>query len=221
MTSRMQGVERRERWGFAAIVSAALFAWLGFSVTRYGEPAAFAGVERALVNHSTLVAWWITWSCYIQVLVPLCVVLLLIAWRFPEWRARILFSIVVLLLCWRGVDLLQHVFARPRRLDWVVKHETTYSYPSSHAAIATGFYALWAVMLATSELSRRTRVIEAGLLILLALAICWSRLALGAHYLTDLAGGALFAIAIVSAAAAVVPFNVFSPPAGRPYPPAE
>jgi membrane-associated phospholipid phosphatase len=59
------------------------------------------------------------------------------------------------------------------------------------------------------------------LLILLALAICWSRLALGAHYLTDLAGGALFAIAIVSAAAAVVPFNVFSPPAGRPDPAAE
>jgi membrane-associated phospholipid phosphatase len=217
----MQGVERRERWGFVAVVSAALFAWLGFSVTRYGEPAAFAGMERALVNHSTLVAWWITWSCYIQVLVPVCVVLLVLAWQFPQWRARILFSIVVLLLCWRGVDLLQHVFARPRRLDWVVKHETSYSYPSSHAAIATGFYVLWAIMLATSELSRRTRVIGAGLLILLALAICWSRLALGAHYLTDLVGGALFAIAVVSAAAAVVPFNVFSPPAGRPYPAAE
>jgi membrane-associated phospholipid phosphatase len=214
-------LERRERWGFAAVVSAALFAWLGFSVTRYGEPATLVEIERALVNHSTLVAWWITWLCYIQVLVPLCVVLLLLAWRFPQWRARILFSIVVLLLCWRGVDLLQHVFARPRRLDWVVKHETSYSYPSSHAAIATGFYALWAVMLATSELSRRARSIAAGLLIVLALAICWSRLALGAHYLTDLAGGALFAMAIVSAAAAVVPFNLLRPPAGRPYPPAE
>jgi membrane-associated phospholipid phosphatase len=126
-----------------------------------------------------------------------------------------------LLVCWRGVDLLQHVFVRPRRLDWVVKHETSYSYPSSHAAIATGFYALWALMLSLSELSRRVRAIAAGLLVLLAVAICWSRLALGAHYLTDLAGGALFAIAVVSAGVAVLPFNVLRPPAGRPYPPAE
>jgi membrane-associated phospholipid phosphatase len=214
-------VERRERWGFLAFVSAALCAWLGFSVVRYGEPAVLAGLERALVNHSTLVAWWITWSCYIQVLVPLCVVLLVLAWRFPAWRARIFFSIVVLLLCWRGVDLLQHVFARPRRLDWVVKHETSYSYPSSHAAIATGFYTLWAFMLATSELPRRARAIGAGLLLLFALAICWSRLALGAHYITDLAGGALFALAIVSAGVAIAPFNLVRPPAGRPYPPAE
>jgi membrane-associated phospholipid phosphatase len=221
MTSRMEGIERRERWGFLFLVSAALFAWLGFSVVRHGEPAVLVGIERALVNHSTLVAWWITWSCYIQVLVPLCLILLALAWRFPAWRARIFFSIVVLLLCWRGVDLLQHVFARPRRLDWVVKHETSYSYPSSHAAIATGFYALWAFMLAISELPRRSRAIAAGLLLLFAIAICWSRLALGAHYITDLAGGALFAIAIVSAGVAIVPLNLLRPPAGRPYPPAE
>lgn len=221
MIGRNEGLERREIWGFVAIVSAALFGWLGFSVVRNGEPAGLASIERALVNHSTLVAWWITWSCYIQVLVPLCLVLLVLAWRFPTWRARILFSIVVLLLCWRGVDLLQHVFARPRRLDWVVKHETSYSYPSSHAAIATGFYALWAVMLARSELALRTRTLAAGLLLLFAIAICWSRLALGAHYVTDLAGGALFAIAIVSAGVAIAPLNLLRPPAGRPYPPAE
>lgn len=221
MIRRHEALERRERWGFVTLVSAALFAWLGFSVVRYGEPAALVAIERALVDHSTLVAWWITWSCYVQVLVPLCVVLVLLAWRFPQWRARIFFSLVVLLLCWRGVDLLQHVFARPRRLDWVVKHEASYSYPSSHAAIATGFYVLWAFMLAISEFPRRTRAIAAGLLLLFSIAICWSRLALGAHYITDLAGGALFAIAIVSAGVAIVPFNLLRPPAGRASPAAE
>lgn len=204
-----------------AAVAAALFVALGLHVVQYGEPRAFVGFERALRDRSTLIAWWLTWACYIQVLVPVCIVLLFLAWRFPAWRARILFSIVLLLLCWRGVDLLQHLFARPRRLDWVVKHETSFSYPSSHAAIATGFYAFWGVMLYTSELPRSARTIAALLLLLFSLAICWSRLALGAHYLTDLFGGALFAIALVSAALAVVPATVFRPPAGHSSGPAE
>ena len=134
------------------------------AVARYGEPAALFAWEGPLVDHSTLVAWWLTWACYVYVLVPLAIALLLVAWRVPAWRARIVLSVVMALLCWRGADLFQHVFARPRRLDWVVKHETAFSYPSSHAAIATGFYALWAVMLGVSDLPRAVRVAGAVLL---------------------------------------------------------
>ena len=117
----------------------------------------------------------------------------------------------MLLLCWRGADLAQHYFMRPRRIDWVVKHESAFSYPSSHAAIAVGFYALWAAMLATSDLPRRTRATAAACLLVLAIAICWSRLALGAHYFTDLVGGALLAAALVAAGVAILPVKVFAP----------
>ena len=188
-----------------AVVAAALFVALGFWATRYGEPSALLLWERSLLDHSTLVAWWLTWSCYPLVLAPLAALLLVLAWRFPAWRARIVFSVVILLLCWRGADLFQHLFARPRRLDWVVKHERAFSYPSSHAAIATGFYALWALMLSLSNLPAATKRVGAALLVVVAFAVCWSRLALGAHYLTDLAGGALLAVALVSAGWALVP----------------
>jgi membrane-associated phospholipid phosphatase len=47
------------------------------------------------------------------------------------------------------------------------------------------------------------------LLALLTVAICWSRLALGAHYVTDLLGGALLAIGLVAAGLAVVPIAPF------------
>jgi membrane-associated phospholipid phosphatase len=198
-----------------AVAALACFVALGIEVTRYGEAPWLLTWEDSLVNHSTLVAWWLTWSCYIQVLVPLVLVLLIVAWRVPAWRGRIFFSIIVLLICWRGVDFLQHIFARPRRLDWVVKHETAFSYPSSHAAIAVGFYGLWAWMLLMSQPPRATRTAGAVLLALLAVAICWARLAMGAHYLTDLIGGALFAVAVVSAGLAVVPGIVFEPVAGR------
>jgi membrane-associated phospholipid phosphatase len=49
------------------------------------------------------------------------------------------------------------------------------------------------------------RRLVAGLLIVSGLAICWSRLALGAHNVTDLLGGILLGGAFVAAAAAIVP----------------
>jgi membrane-associated phospholipid phosphatase len=198
-----------------AAICAALFFVLGFEVTRYGEPAGLAGFERALLGHGTLIAWWLTWSCYLYVLAPVAVALLVLAWRLPVWRGRIVFSVVILLLCWQGADLAQHYFRRPRRLDWVVRHETAFSYPSSHAAIAFGFYGLWAALLYASDLPHRARALAAGALVLFALAICWARLALGAHYVTDLVGGALLAAALVAAGVAVLPGKVFAPNAVR------
>jgi membrane-associated phospholipid phosphatase len=175
---------------------------LGWYVTRAGEPVGLLAVERAMLDRSALLAWWLTWGCYWEVLVPVGIALIVVAWRFPQWRARIVWSLVTLLVCWAAADFAQHIFGRPRRLDWVVKHETSFSYPSSHAAIAAGFYGLWAWLIASSDL--RWRKAAAVLLVVLVLAICWSRLALGAHYVTDLAGGILLAAAIVFAGARAV-----------------
>ncbi len=206
----------RIKAALVAVLTFGVFVALGIVVSRQGESAALLGLERSLVDHGTLVAWWLTWACYPKLLVPLAVVLLILAWRFPGWRGRIVFSIIMLLLCWQGADLFQHLFARPRRLDWVVKHETSFSYPSSHATIATGFYALWAFMLYKSEAPRSTRAVAGSLLVILAIAICWSRLALGAHFVTDLLGGALLGLALVSAGLAVVPGVLGGAVAGRP-----
>jgi undecaprenyl-diphosphatase len=185
---------------WCAAIAVVLFCALGFYVVHYGEPQPLVAAEAALVNHSTLVAWWATWLCWPQFLVPLCLVLLIVAWRVPGWRRPIVGSIVVLLLCWICADLTQRIFERPRRLDWVVKHETAFSYPSSHAAIATGFYLLWAWML--WQLRGPVWRIGSVALIVIAVTIMWSRLALGAHYVTDIVGGALLGGAIAAAAGA-------------------
>jgi membrane-associated phospholipid phosphatase len=199
-----------------AVLAFGAFVLLGFDVVRYGEPGALLAWEASLLDRSTLVAWWLTWACYVDVLLPLAIALLIAAWLVPAWRARIIFSVVTLLLCWRGADLFQHLFARPRPMHWIVRHETAFSYPSSHAAIVTGFYWLWAVVLYMSELPRATRTASAALLLILGIAICWSRLALGAHYLTDLVGGALLGIALVGLAWAVMPVGMTAVVAGRP-----
>lgn len=163
--------------------------------------------EASWVNHSTLIAWWLTWFGWIDILLPFAIVLIAIAIRFPAWRARVTFAILSLLIAWQGTDLFQHLFARPRRLDWVVKHETAFSYPSSHTAIATAFYLLLAVFVARSTLPGRAWL--ACGLAALALGIMWSRLDLGAHYLTDVVGGVFWGVALVAALAACWPTNVF------------
>ncbi|HEV3092020.1 MAG TPA: phosphatase PAP2 family protein [Candidatus Cybelea sp.] len=188
----------------AALLAFAAFIALGRDVVASGEPGAFVPLEQSAFDHSTLVAWWLTWACYPAVLIPICIVLSILAWRFPAWRARLLLSLVSLLVSWRAADLFQHVFERARPLQWVVKHETSFSYPSSHAAIVAGFYLLWAALLYTSDLPARTRAAGSVLLALFAIAVCWSRLALGAHYLTDLIGGVLLGSAVACVTLAVL-----------------
>ncbi len=206
----MPDARRRIAAAALALVAAGCVLLLGHAVGRAPDPAVLMRLEHAWVNHSTLVAWWITWCGYAYVLAPLAVVTIVVAVRYPAWRPRVIFAIVALLLAWRGADLLQHIFMRPRRLDWVVKHETSFSFPSSHAAVSTGFYLLWSMFIARSSL--RYRAMGASLLALLTVAIWWSRLALGAHYLTDILGGALWAVAVIAALAAALPINVFEGP---------
>jgi undecaprenyl-diphosphatase len=198
-----------------AIVAFGAFVGLGNSVVTHGEPGVFVPWERSLFDHSTLVAWWLTWACYPAVLIPISIAVLALAWRFSEWRVRLILSVVSLLISWRAADYFQHVFARARPVEWVVKHETTFSYPSSHAAIAMGFYAFLALTIFASDLPKRSRNVAGSLLLLLALAICWSRLALGAHYITDLLGGALLGMVVALLMLGALAGGAFGGVAGR------
>lgn len=189
------------RAAFAA-VAFALFLALGFYVGRYGEPAIFVAFESWVLGHAVMTAWWVTHLCYPVVVAPICLALLVVAWRFPAWRAPVLCSLASVLVCWLAADQFQHVFHRPRRADWLMKRETAFSYPSSHGAIATGFYALWATFVWQSELQKPVRIGLAAALVLVAVAVCWSRLALGAHYLTDLLGSIFLGAAVAAVAGA-------------------
>ncbi len=145
-----------------------------------------------------------TWTLYLQWLAPLGIASIVVAILFPQWRIRVALTLIVLLVMWFASDQLQHLFGRPRRMDWVVKHETAMSFPSGHATLAVAFYGLWAYLLSRShELRPRGRTVASGLLIALVLAVCWSRLALGAHYPSDVVGGILLGVSGVGVALGV------------------
>jgi membrane-associated phospholipid phosphatase len=102
------------------------------------------------------------------------------------------------------VELFKALYRRTRPDYWLAGLEAGHSYPSGHATTAMVTFASWAWIAAASSLTPPLRIGIAALLAAWALGIMWSRLALGAHYLSDVAGGALFGGAWLCALAGAV-----------------
>lgn len=187
-----------------AIILFAGFLWLGFHVKLHGEPPAMWEFAKSLRGHAVGLAWAFTNAGYAYVLAPLYALTLIIAFVSPRWRLPALLVLCAGLAAWGLADGFQHYFARPRRDDWLIRHEHAFSYPSSHAAISTAFYFFWGLVLLRSRLAAWVRVAAFVLLTALTLGIIWSRLALAAHYPSDVIGGALLGVFLILLALALV-----------------
>jgi len=186
---------------FAAIAYAALGDAVALRPPENLWPIDAAG--RALAGHATHVALAFTISCWWYALVALGVVAGLAAWRFPAWRARVVFSLLTTVIAWQTSDALKNVFQRERPAYWYLHQETSFSYSSGHAMFAVVVYGLWSYYFATSTLPLRVRRIAAAACAVWGLGVIWSRLALGAHFVTDLIGGVLLAAVMLGLATAI------------------
>lgn len=135
-------------------------------------------------------AQWITWTGdAAQRTIVTFVLAAILAWR-KRLRAALVLLVAAPLA---GVtsSLLKEIFARDR--PEVVPHldlVTSLSYPSGHAVNAMTVLLLGALLLA-----KRHRGLWIGLAVAGALVVGTSRLLLGVHYPTDIAGGWLLGIA--------------------------
>ncbi len=187
-----------------AVGAALLCTFVGFGVT-LNPPGALDRAGRALAGELPYVALVFTASCWWYVLVAFAVAGIALAVAVPSWRARVAFSVVTTLVAWQGSDMVKNAFGRPRPDYGILHIETSASYPSGHAMFAVVVYGLWSYYIATSGLPAGLRRVLATLLVLWALGVLWSRLALGAHYVTDLFGGVLFGIAMLALGKALAP----------------
>jgi membrane-associated phospholipid phosphatase len=109
------------------------------------------------------------------------------------YRRRRLVEAALLPVVLAGAELLNLVlklsFHRPRP-EYAFVHLETYSFPSGHAMVSTAAYGALAYLAWSNLRTRQARlVLSAGTAVLLAL-ICFSRLYLGVHYLSDVLAGA-------------------------------
>jgi membrane-associated phospholipid phosphatase len=189
----------------AAIIALAAALACGFLGSRVSEapPGALDRAGGVLAGELPRLAFIFTTSCRWYVLVPLGIAAIVLAVVLPAWRARAAFSIVTTIVAWIGSDALKNLFGRSRPPYWIVVHETSWSYPSGHAMFAVVVFGLWSYYIATSEIPQPSRGILATAAILWGIGVMWSRLALGAHYITDVIGGALFGIFMLAVATSV------------------
>jgi membrane-associated phospholipid phosphatase len=185
-----------------ALVAAALYVLLGNAVS-HAPPRGIDLAGRALAGEAPRLALTFTESCWWEFLAALAFVAIAVAVRYPAWRGRVLYAIPTTLAAWQVSDVLKNVFKRPRPDYWTLIHEPTYAYSSGHAMFSLLVYGLWAWFIWNSALPRPARLVAAPLLALWACGILWSRLALGAHYVTDLIGGLLLATTALALAAAI------------------
>jgi undecaprenyl-diphosphatase len=188
----------------AVIVLFAAFWSLGWYVARHNEPPALWAFAQSVRGHDVGPAWFFTNLGFATVLVPLFAACIAVAIFVRQWRLRALYVVIVALVAWGSTDGFQRLFARPRRADWLIRHEHAFSYPSSHASISTAFYLLAAVLLLRSELGSWVRYLSFAILTATWIGILWSRIALAAHYPTDVIGGVLLGLLLALFGAAMV-----------------
>lgn len=137
-----------------------------------------------------------------------CAVILVAGFVRRIWLGRCLTAIGLLIIAEVCSNALKDAFRRPRPAHWIVTHERTYSYASGHCTNSLVFFGFWAYVSLRSTLTAPWRFLIAVVLLVLSGAIGWSRLALGAHYPTDVLGGYLLGAAILELGIAFVPQRV-------------
>ena len=178
----------------AAAILFAIFALLGTFV--HGATPTLDDTAGALLGgRGSATAWFFTWLGYTPALVIGGVALGLAAWRRAIAPAIALWLYAAQFLSQGLVEVLKHLFARARPALWYVHHEPGFSYPSGHATTAALFYGAMLVLLVRSAASRPVKLAGGAILAIAIAGIGASRIALGAHHLTDVLGGYAFGAA--------------------------
>jgi membrane-associated phospholipid phosphatase len=183
----------------AAVFLFGLFTALGVFVSRHalGGLDRFAlgwkGAFEPLALFFTGLGLWFS-------LLPIAAIVLFISFRARRNVALVVAWIVSQILSQSAIVVIKPFFHRLRPPGSLGYHPADYSYPSGHAATAIVFYAALAYIASVST-PRPSRAVLTAALFACSAGICWSRIALGAHYASDVIGGLLFGCAWLCCAA--------------------
>lgn len=193
-------VTSRLVWG--ALCCFLLYALLGFALV-YRPRVLWDVRARALVSHATRIALVFTKSGRSRPLLLLYAAVF-VGYAIAHADVRIPALMALSQVSSQFVvEFFKLVYRRVRPDYYLHRLDKGHSYPSGHATTAVVTYAGWALIALHSGLPHAAAFGIAALLVAWAVGIDWSRLALGAHYFSDVFGGTLFGIAWLCAVAAI------------------
>ncbi|MDQ2908717.1 MAG: phosphatase PAP2 family protein [Candidatus Eremiobacteraeota bacterium] len=179
-------------WGVAAFVFFAAFAALGIWVARAAPlgidvaAVALRGVGTPLAAVFTALGRW--WA-----IVAVTLLAATLAVRSGAHVAPVFWLFGSQAASQATVNGCKRLFRRTRPEGWLLYREPDLSYPSGHATTAIVFFGeLLFLALRLPGLHGAPAFVLDGALAACVVGIPWSRLALGAHFATDVAGGVLY-----------------------------
>lgn len=121
-------------------------------------------------------------------------------------RREAILVVAVLALATAGSELVKQLVARPRPPGGdVVVPGVVYSYPSGHVLEALTIFGIIAILLWRTERYRWLAAAFAAFTVIFVSLVAVARVALNAHYPSDVLGGILAGIAVLAAFAIFVP----------------
>lgn len=181
----------------------ALFLLLGVTVAR-AEHGQIDAVAAAARGHGTRLAAFFTFSGRNRFLTASFIVAIVV---FAVLRKPLWIPLVILIsqLLTQGIaELFKLAFARARPERFLIRRDRGHSFPSGHATTAIVFFTGWAIVVLFTSMPPPLKEGIAAILTAWALAIDWSRLALGAHYLSDVIAGTILGAGWMCLAIALV-----------------
>lgn len=179
-------------WEVAAVVFFAAFAALGLRVAR-SAPTAFDVAAVALRGIGTPLAavftalgrWW--------AIVAVTILAATLAVTMKAHVAPVFWLLGSQAASQATVNGCKRLFRRTRPEGWLLYREPDLSYPSGHATTAIVFFGelLFLAQRLPAFHGAPAFALDAALGLCI-LGIPWSRLALGAHFASDVVGGALY-----------------------------
>ena len=183
----------RVQLGIAAAAFAGFLA-LGAFVTRFPASALDQAGFRWL-GIATPLAVVFTRSGYAPALIGVGIVGIAVALILRANVAAPILLIAVQFASQLAANAFKQLYHRARPDAWLFRSELGFSYPSGHAVTAIVFYVGWALIVWSWPLPKSARIAIACTMALWAVGIGFSRIALGAHHVTDVLGGYLFGTA--------------------------
>ena len=194
----------RDPWPWVGGVAALAFLALAVGVVRRGAFAIDDTLTTAVRSIPVPVGVWEAMTFLGgAILIPVAVVFVLVALMNGRLRLALILA-VVLIGATLFTDVVKDSIARPRpTLDPLLARQT-YSFPSGHSLNSAAIYGLIALVVWRGPFPLWIRRAAVILGVSLPLLIGVSRIALGAHYPTDVLGGWLAGLAFVALGAMLI-----------------
>lgn len=147
-------------------------------------------------NHLALTKWIIIFTdLHDPIVLSVITALLALYW---VWKKDYFAFLAMLSVIYGGMLLnliLKQLFQRPRPyFEEPLVSLTTYSFPSGHVVASTVFYGVFAIILITPQATRRRLVMSLSIATMMVALVAFSRIYLGAHYLSDVLAGLMVGV---------------------------